>query len=100
MKKLLPPVLFPIFLVLMAGVCWALGSPHTMSYPYSLVGLIFLISGLGIAVYHSRVFKEEGTNIKTFDEPTKFVRVGLFKYTRNPMYLGFVLALLGAAFLY
>jgi protein-S-isoprenylcysteine O-methyltransferase Ste14 len=100
MKKLLPPVLFLIFLFLMAGICWALGSPHTVSYPYNLVGALLLCSGLGIAIYHSRLFKKEGANIMTFGEPTKFVRSGLYKHSRNPMYLGFVVALLGAAFLY
>lgn len=100
MKKLLPPVLFLVFLVAMAGICWALGSPHTVFYPYSLVGAVFLAGGLGIAIYHSRLFKREGANIMTFGEPTRFVRSGLYRYSRNPMYLGFVLALVGAAFLY
>lgn len=100
MKKLLPPVLFLTFLVAMACVCWALGSPHTVLYPYSLLGVVFLVAGLGISIYHSRLFKREGANIMTFGEPSKFVRSGLFRYSRNPMYLGFVLALVGAALLY
>lgn len=100
MKKLLPPVLFLIFLVAMAGISWALGSPHTITYPYSLIGALFLASGLGIAMYHSRLFKKEGANIMTFGEPTKLVRSGFYRYSRNPMYLGFVLALAGAALLY
>ena len=41
-----------------------------------------------------------GTNIKTFDEPGVFVKCGLFKYARNPMYIGFVMALFGIALLY
>lgn len=100
MKKLLPPVLFLVFLVLMACVCWALGSPHTIAYPYNLIGGGILFFGLGISIHHSRLFKREGANIMTFGEPTRFVRSGLYRYSRNPMYLGFVLALLGAAFLY
>ncbi|KZN47756.1 hypothetical protein N482_09020 [Pseudoalteromonas luteoviolacea NCIMB 1942] len=31
----------------------------------------------------------------TFDEPNKLVVEGVFRYTRNPMYLGFVISLLG-----
>ena len=100
MKKLLPPVLFAIFAICMGLVCWALDSPHTLSFPYALIGLFFFVPGLGISIYHSRLFKKLGVNIMTFDEPTKIVKTGLFRYTRNPMYLGFVLALLGIAFLY
>lgn len=100
MKKLLPPVLFLVFLVSMAGVCWALGSPHTLAFPYSYIGGVFLLVGLGISIYHSRLFKKEGANIMTFGEPTKIVKSGMFRYSRNPMYLGFVVALVGAAILY
>lgn len=100
MKKLLPPVLFLVFLVAMACICWALGSPHMISYPYNLIGAVFLSVGLGISIHHSRLFKREGANIMTFGEPTKIVKSGMFRYSRNPMYLGFVLALVGAAFLY
>ncbi|MCZ8499386.1 methyltransferase [Vibrio lentus] len=35
----------------------------------------------------------------TFDEPTLLVTEGVYKYTRNPMYLGFVVSLLGFAIL-
>ncbi len=100
MKKLLPPALFVGFLIAMASICWALGSPHTLSYPYSLIGAFFLSVGLGISIYHSLLFKKERANIMTFGEPTKIVKSGLFRYSRNPMYLGFVVTLLGAAFLY
>jgi protein-S-isoprenylcysteine O-methyltransferase Ste14 len=34
--------------------------------------------------------------VKTFDEPDTLITYGLFRYCRNPMYLGFVLILVGA----
>lgn len=100
MKFLLPPVLFVIFLLGMPVVCWALGSLHTLPYPYNLSGAVLLLAGLGISAYHKQLFRREGANFMTFDEPTKFVTTGLFRYSRHPMYLGFVIALLGAALLY
>jgi len=36
----------------------------------------------------------------TFREPAEFVKSGLFKYTRNPMYIGFVVALFWGVFLF
>lgn len=100
MKTILPPILFIIFAILMACICWAQGSPHTIGYPLNLIGSVLLVLGLGISSYHSRLFNKLGANIMTFDEPTKLVKRGLFKYSRNPMYLGFVLSLLGVALLY
>lgn len=37
------------------------------------------------------------TNIKTFDSPNTRVTNGWFRFSRNPMYLGFTLLLAGAA---
>ncbi|MFN8672475.1 MAG: isoprenylcysteine carboxylmethyltransferase family protein [Candidatus Sericytochromatia bacterium] len=36
-----------------------------------------------------------GTTIMTFDNPEKLVIDGLYKFTRNPMYLGFLIFLIG-----
>jgi protein-S-isoprenylcysteine O-methyltransferase Ste14 len=100
MRKILPPVLFLIFAAAMALICWAMGSPHNLAFPANLAGMVLLVSGLGISAYHSRLFRQLGTNIMTFDEPDTLVTAGMFRYSRNPMYLGFVLALLGLAVLY
>jgi protein-S-isoprenylcysteine O-methyltransferase Ste14 len=54
-----------------------------------------MVAGLGISAWHKRLFHRVGTNIDTFGEPGQFVTDGMFRVTRNPMYLGFVLALLG-----
>ena len=58
-----------------------------------------LAAGLGIANWHARLFKRVDTNIMTFDEPDKLVQDGLFRYSRNPMYLGFTIAMTGIAVL-
>ncbi|WP_231100832.1 methyltransferase family protein [Pseudoalteromonas luteoviolacea] len=48
-----------------------------------------------LSVQAKRLFTRVGTNVMTFDEPNKLVVEGVFRYTRNPMYLGFVISLLG-----
>ena len=100
MKKLLPPVLFILSIVVMGLVCWATGSEHYIPYPYNLIGMVWLAVGLGMAFWGSRLFKKLGTNIMTFAEPGVMVTGGLYKFSRNPMYLGFVIALLGVAILF
>ncbi|EEX34524.1 putative membrane protein [Vibrio coralliilyticus ATCC BAA-450] len=46
-----------------------------------------------------RLFAQLSTNIMTFGQPTLLVTQGVYQYTRNPMYLGFAVALLGVAIL-
>ncbi|WP_440056091.1 methyltransferase family protein [Pseudoalteromonas sp. T1lg65] len=99
MQKLLPPLLFMWFAILITVVCWATGSLHTLTLPYSLFGIILIIIGLSLSISGKRLFKRLKTNIMTFDEPDVLVTEGVFKFTRNPMYLGFVVALLGVAVL-
>ncbi|CCN83055.1 Putative protein-S-isoprenylcysteine methyltransferase [Vibrio nigripulchritudo SFn27] len=100
MKKLLPPYLFLISIVVMALVCWSLGSPHLIGQPAIFFGGALVLAGIGLAAKSSALFRKEQTNIMTFGEPDKLVTTGAFKYTRNPMYLGFTVALVGFAILF
>ena len=100
MKKLLPPILFIMSAVGMGFVCSGIGSNHNILYPCNLVGLPFLFIGLGMAIWGNRLFHKLGTNIMTFDDPDMLVTDGLYKFTRNPMYLGFVIATFSIAILY
>ena len=44
-----------------------------------------------------RRFKSEGTPIATSEKVTRIVRDGIYRYSRNPIYLGMFLAYLGYA---
>ncbi len=68
-----------------------------MPFRANMVGLAMLVFGLVMTTAAARSFNRAGTNIKTFDEPDVLVTDGWFRYTRNPMYLGFATALLGLA---
>lgn len=62
-------------------------------------GAVPLVFGALLVARHARLFEQVGTNIKTFDDPGTFVRTNAFAWTRNPMYLGFVLVLVGISVL-
>ncbi|MDP2573475.1 isoprenylcysteine carboxylmethyltransferase family protein [Vibrio penaeicida] len=100
MKKLLPPYLFVLTVFAMGAVCWYSNSPHLITMPYSFLGLLFVAFGIALAGRSSALFRKVGTNIMTFDEPGKLVTTGAFKFTRNPMYLGFSISLFGFAVLF
>jgi protein-S-isoprenylcysteine O-methyltransferase Ste14 len=100
MRRLLPPRLFLLCLATMAALHFALPLAILVPSPSNLVGVLPLVGGLAIAIWGARRFRTAGTNIKTFDDPDRLVTDGLFRYTRNPMYLGLLTALSGASTLF
>ena len=60
-------------------------------------GAAVFILGVGISAAGKKRFLRVGTNVYTFEEPGELVTDGLYGQSRNPMYLGLVLAGFGAA---
>ncbi|MEZ5490436.1 MAG: isoprenylcysteine carboxylmethyltransferase family protein [Gammaproteobacteria bacterium] len=100
MKKLLPPQLFLLVSVLMGLVCWYFDFSHYVVFPFNLAGLPLLIGGLAVAQIAKNLFHDAETNVNTFALPDTFVTTGIYQYSRNPMYVGLCLSLLGVAVLY
>src|SRR5688572_20901940 len=96
-KRVLPPVLFLFATVVMAALRMLLPITEVVSFPFSLAGLPLVLLGIAMTVAGSQQFDKVGTNIKTFNDPDTLVTEGLYRFSRNPMYLGFSIALLGLA---
>lgn len=96
MRKLLPPILFFFSggLMVLLHIVWPGSRLDLQPYTY-FVGATFVAGGLALAALGSRQFSRVGTNIKTFNQPDVLVTDGVFRFSRNPMYLGFILALAG-----
>ena len=65
--------------------------------PWNNLGFIFLFSDLAIVRNIQNLLKQHQTEINTFKPPQKLVTTGLFRYSRNSIYLGFSIALFGVA---
>ncbi len=65
--------------------------------PWRLAGVAVFAVGVGVALLAGRRFKAVGTPIKPTEPTTALVEEGIYRYTRNPMYLGMTLMLLGLA---
>jgi protein-S-isoprenylcysteine O-methyltransferase Ste14 len=65
--------------------------------PWSLLGIVILVLGIAIAVLAEGQFHRAGTSVTPFEVSTTLVTLGLYRFTRNPMYLGSVLILIGVA---
>ena len=64
---------------------------------YRYVGVAVFIFGLSITFYSFYLFKKNKTPILPGRKPMFVVMEGPYKFTRNPMYSGVTLALLGAS---
>ena len=95
MNKIYPPILFMIAVIIMVGFWWLFPIIQFLTFPNSLVGIFPFFIGLFISKSGFDLFKRKGTNINAFLEPNILVTDGLYKISRNPMYLGFVISLLG-----
>jgi protein-S-isoprenylcysteine O-methyltransferase Ste14 len=100
MKKFIPPILVLVCLMGMTAVNVLVEPQVTISYPFNLSGLIFILVGLILGISVGRSFKRSDTEIHTFKKPRKLVTSGAFAYTRNPIYVGFTLLLCGSAFVF
>lgn len=95
MQKIYPPILFTICILMMVGLWWFFPIIQFITFPNSLVGIFPFFAGLFISKAGFDLFKRKGTNLNAFLEPNILITDGLFKISRNPMYLGFVISLLG-----
>jgi protein-S-isoprenylcysteine O-methyltransferase Ste14 len=84
--------------MVMLGLNFSMPMVHIVPQPVNWFGALLIAAGLAVSAWHSRMFERLGTNIDTFGEPGRLTREGLFSRTRNPMYLGFLMALTGLAF--
>ena len=93
--KIPPPIVTLIFIFLIA-YSNRLVEPFSFDYQISL-GILIIILGLSVLISAARVFKQLETTINPMQpsQASRLAIIGPFKYTRNPMYLGMSVMLLG-----
>ncbi|MFT6288025.1 MAG: protein-S-isoprenylcysteine O-methyltransferase Ste14 [Alcanivorax sp.] len=62
-----------------------------------VAGALIILIGLTMLVVAGGMFKKAGTDLVPFKNVSALVTTGLFRFTRNPMYLAMALVLLGCA---
>ncbi|MBI2656195.1 isoprenylcysteine carboxylmethyltransferase family protein [Candidatus Woesearchaeota archaeon] len=65
--------------------------------PYNKIGIFVFAAGLSLTFCGFYAFKKNKTPIIPGQKPTFMVVEGPYRFTRNPMYTGVTIAILGAA---
>ena len=94
-QKILPPFWFLFSIILMGGFHLLLPVKQLITQPFNYTGVVAIIIGIFMAVSCSQIFRQKGTTIKPFEESSYLVKEGLFRYSRNPIYLGMIVFLFG-----
>lgn len=96
-RKIIPPVWLLLTLMAMVALHFALPIVRLIPGPYRSLGWLAVAAGIAVSAIAAGAFRRAGTPVVPFERSTALVTDGLFRHTRNPMYLGLVLVLLGVA---
>ena len=99
MNNKIPPPIVTLFF----GLCIYLSRPYFPEFSNLVLNAVSIISFVvGIFVFAAAVssFKKQKTTVNpiSIEKASSLVISGIFKYSRNPMYLGMVLILLAVSF--
>lgn len=98
--RILPPIWLLLALIAM-GLLHRYWPLHTLVDGRARwVGTAPLAAGFMVTGLSAWRFHRVGTGLIPFDEARTLVTDGFFRWSRNPMYLGMLLILVGAAVLY
>ena len=99
MKKILPPTYFFFCLFIAIALHYLFPVKQFIESPYNWLGFLFFAIGGIINIWADQIFKKNKTTIKPNEKPSTFIQTGPYKISRNPMYLGVTLLLIGAGFI-
>lgn len=98
-KRIFPPVYLGIALAAMVIAHFVLPAVQLLAFPWTLTGLAPIAAGIALNLAADRAFTARGTTVKPFARSSALVTTGVFGLSRNPMYLGMILLLIGVGLL-
>ena len=92
-----PPALAGLLLMAALGLHFFVPAIRVFHWPHHLAAMLAVAAGTAIMVSAASIFQALGTTKNPYGEPATFVRLRPYTFTRNPMYLGLTMVLLGLA---
>ena len=90
-----PPLVFLALLVLGGVLETLMPVGIGVAEGWRPVGWAMITVGLGVILACAVRFRRAGTNVQTSRPSTKLVVGGLYRFSRNPIYVGFMITFLG-----
>jgi protein-S-isoprenylcysteine O-methyltransferase Ste14 len=98
-----PPLILAAVVLLSCLLQWPLPIGFLASFGQSWripLGVIVVVSGISLAATGRRMLTRLGTNVSPLRPTTALATDGIFKRTRNPLYSGGTLVMLGIAIVF
>lgn len=95
--NLKPPQIAWLLLGLSAGLHFLLPPAYRRQFACRVCGIVGIALGFGLMMWAWSLFRQSHTPIRPTDLATALVTSGPFRFSRNPMYLGIAIMLLGIA---
>ncbi len=94
-KNIHPPLVALFYIVLAYLLGWFIPVPLTVPALLKNIGFAFVIIGflLGLAAFNE--FRKARTTVDPHGSTSQLVTTGIYRFTRNPIYLGFLLMIIG-----
>jgi protein-S-isoprenylcysteine O-methyltransferase Ste14 len=99
MSRVLPPIYFIAAIALTILMHFLVPLAVLIPLFWRVVGLIPIIAGVALNIAADRQFKRLGTTVKPLQRSSALATDGIFRWSRNPMYLGMVFIVAGTALL-
>lgn len=96
---ILPPFYLFAGLAIMLVLHFFLPVAWVLSRPWNLAGGILMVAGLTLTIVSAQIFHKADTPVRPFKASTALITHGPFRLSRNPMYLGMVIVMVGTALL-
>jgi protein-S-isoprenylcysteine O-methyltransferase Ste14 len=96
-ERLLPPRYLNWILVLQIGLHFIVPMKTNLRAPYSYLGLVLVLAGVGLNIYSTRFIHENGATLDFAKVSSRLLVTGPFRFSRNPVYLSGVIVSLGIA---
>jgi protein-S-isoprenylcysteine O-methyltransferase Ste14 len=94
--KIDPPLLAGALVLVTLALHFILPEERTVGWE-QFIGLLFVAAGVGVMCFAAAIFSARDTTRNPYGEPTAFVALPPYTWTRNPMYLGLATTLFGLA---
>jgi protein-S-isoprenylcysteine O-methyltransferase Ste14 len=98
-KKIMPTTYLLIALILILILHFGFPVSDVLMGLWKLIGLAPLLLGIILNLLADQALKQRNTTVKPFQESNALIVDGVYGMTRHPMYLGFVLILIGVSLL-